>query len=587
MTAPSKAPAGPAGAPSRHLSPYPTGFRPTMPELLARAVAKFGDAQFMISADDHLSFAELEQRSGQLALGLLERGAGKGTRVALYAHNGIEWAIAFTAITRIGAVAMPLSTFCAPPELAALLRSSDAAMLLAGPVLDLDLAEVLRSALPALREVRSPGRLFLTDVPYLRAVLTVGAEVTEPVPWISPADRPATEWPLTTAEAQTLLRNVEAEVTPADWMVVIHTSGTSAAPKGVVHTHGAQVRHGANLADFEGWAAGEACLAAMPFFWVGGLTYTFMRGLYAGVTLLVQPKFEAGEALSLIERARPKWIMSTPVAIKRLNAHPTRALRSLDDIGFITPLGAPPEDPLTRHGALGMTETCGPHTTASAAERGQILPPDLMGSHGRPLPNVGHKIVSFDDGLPVRDGEVGEICVRGYSVTVGRLKQEREELFDADGWLHTGDRGYFKSGYLFFLGRATTMIKTAGANVAPPEVEAALLAQPGVSEAYVFGVPDAERGELVGAVVVPDEGAELVADQLAEGLRKNIAAYKVPRLMRVWTPDEVPRLSSGKPDRAGIRALALRQLSGLAAPAGNEPEVHVGTGRRIENGIQA
>jgi acyl-CoA synthetase (AMP-forming)/AMP-acid ligase II len=544
-----------------YLPKYPLDFEATMSALLARAARRYGPEAFLISASTTLSFQDLEARSQMVALALLQQGMCKGSRVGLYVHNGIEWAIGFTAITRIGAIAMPISTFYKPKELYAVIKTACMQFLLAGPVLDLDLTATLLATLPDLHQVATEDDLFLRSAPFLRRILSIGIEGADPSPWLARIEDVVLTAPLRGLAGEEFLAEVERGVEPSDWMVVIHTSGTTARAKGVIHTHGAQVRHAANLAEFEGWREGEASLAAMPFFWVGGLTYTFMRALYAGVSLLIQPKFEPAEALQLCARAQPTSIMGTPTGLKRLNAHPLRAELDLGKVPFLDPIGASVKSARSRHNALGMTETCGPHSTGPANERNSDLSHELEGSYGRPLPCVQHRIATFEDNQTLPEGDVGEICVRGYSVAVGQLGVEREDLFDADGWFHTGDFGYLKDGCLFYLGRATSMIKTAGSNVAPPEVEAALLSFPGISEAIVFDVPDDERGDAVGAVVVPDTTADVSAAELVEAMRAVLSSYKVPRLVQVWRAEEVPLLPSGKVDRRATRDAAI----GLAA----------------------
>jgi acyl-CoA synthetase (AMP-forming)/AMP-acid ligase II len=139
-------------------------------------------------------------------------------------------------------------------------------------------------------------------------------------------------------------------------------------------------------------------------------------------------------------------------------------------------------------------------------------------------------------------------------------KREREDVFDAEGWYHTGDRGYFRDGYLFFTGRATEMIKTAGNNVAPREVEVALEAFPEIRLALVFGLPDDERGQVVVAGVAPALGATVDVDDVRERVRKELSSYKVPRAIVVLADDEIPLLGSGKPDRRVIAAAIAAKL---------------------------
>jgi acyl-CoA synthetase (AMP-forming)/AMP-acid ligase II len=163
---------------------------------------------------------------------------------------------------------------------------------------------------------------------------------------------------------------------------------------------------------------------------------------------------------------------------------------------------------------------------------------------------------------------VGELCVRGYSVMQGLHKVPREETFDADGFYHTGDAGRFdESGILYFAGRLGELIKSGGANVTPAEVEAVLAAQPEVREAYVVGVPDAERGEAVAAAVVLAEGARLEADALRARVKRELAAYKVPRLVHFAAPGTLPFTDSGKIDKRRLRALLAASAGAPTRPA--------------------
>jgi acyl-CoA synthetase (AMP-forming)/AMP-acid ligase II len=170
---------------------------------------------------------------------------------------------------------------------------------------------------------------------------------------------------------------------------------------------------------------------------------------------------------------------------------------------------------------------------------------------------VHHKIVDPQTGTTLPDGEPGELCVRGYNVLDGMYKRERHEVFDDDGWYHTSDGGTFRQGCLIFNGRLGEMIKTAGANVSPREVELALEELPEIELAQVVGLPDEQRGELVAAVLVPATDGVLDVDEIAARLHERVASYKVPRLFAVTTRDELPFLPSTKVDRREL----VRQLS--------------------------
>ena len=367
--------------------------------------------------------------------------------------------------------------------------------------------------------------------------------------WATPADDEFSD---------VMLDAVADEVVPADELVVIFTSGSTSEPKAVVHTHGAIFRK-TSLPNPGVAPPGGCVFLGQPFFWVGGLQ-NLGTALQNGAALVCQPKPEPAAALSLIERTAATMVIAWPNTTLRLQADPSFASR---DLRLVPQLTMPSGDPELRHASLGMTETIGPHTGfarpgAPPEEEATPIPESLRGSFGAPLPFIEHKVVDPDSGVDLADGEEGELCVRGYSLMTRMYKREREDVFDDDGWYHTGDRGYFRDGYLFFTGRLTEMIKTHGANVSPREVELVLEAQPDIALAFVMGVPDAERGEEVVAALVPFGPGALDLDDLQRRLTAELSSYKVPRRFVVLSDDDVPWLASGKADRLAIRETLAR-----------------------------
>jgi acyl-CoA synthetase (AMP-forming)/AMP-acid ligase II len=189
------------------------------------------------------------------------------------------------------------------------------------------------------------------------------------------------------------------------------------------------------------------------------------------------------------------------------------------------------------------------------------LPERLRGSFGHSVPGLEHKIVDPETGASLPPGEFGEICVRGYSLMQGLHKVPREETFDADGFYHTGDAGRLDAdGVLFFEARLGDMIKTAGANVAPREVEVELEAQDEVSSAFVVGLPDPARGQNVAAAVVLKPGAALDTATCRERLAKHLSAYKLPRHYFFCEKQELPFTDSGKIDKRQLATLLEERL---------------------------
>jgi acyl-CoA synthetase (AMP-forming)/AMP-acid ligase II len=376
-------------------------------------------------------------------------------------------------------------------------------------------------------------------------------------------DRPwATPWPRAESVVS-LARSAENEVRPADDLVVVTTSGTTAQPKSVVHTHGSLVRHAYILARHRGVTSTDRIYSPMPFFWVGGLTMVVLQALSTGAAILAQDVFEAGSTLALLERERATFISCWAQASQAMVDHPDFAERDLSSVRGGTMLEALPPDrrpgePDLAPNLLGMTETGGPHTMVEVPDT--PLPPELRGSFGIPLPGVvQHRIVDPVTGAEAPAGEEGEIQVRGQIVMSTIYKQERHEVFGPDGWYATGDRGWFDdAGHLHFTGRASTLIKTAGFNVAPAEVESVLDSMPEVLHSFVVALPHPIRDEVVGAAVVPAHGARLSVESVVAHARRNLSTFKVPKVIRLIAEDDLPMLSTGKVDRQGL----MRVLTG-------------------------
>ena len=514
----------------------------SIPELLARRRAE-PDGELLVTDDERLSFADADATSLQLADALLASGVGKGTRVGILFPNCAQWLISWLAAARIGALTVPLSTFAPGSELARLLRHTDTQFVLMGRSIGgRDLVERMQDALPGL--AATGPAISLDDAPYLRRV------------WVWPScDRPwSSAWPDAVETVAPLASSAEQEVRPADDLVVVTTSGTTAVPKSVVHTHGSLVRHAFILARHRGVTSSDRIYSPMPFFWVGGLTMVVLQALSTGATVLTQDVFEAGSTLALLERERATFVSCWAQASRAMTDHPDFAKRDLSSIrGGTMAEALPPQQrpsaPDLMPNMLGMTETGGPHTMAEVPDT--PLPPELRGSFGIPLPGVvEHRVVDAASGVELAGGEEGEIQVRGPILMDRLYKTERHEVFTADGWYATGDRGWFDdAGHLHFTGRANAMIKTAGSNVSPAEVESVLDSMPDVLHSFVIGLPHPVRGEVVAAAVVACHDVQLSCDAVRSHARRHLSSFKVPTVVRVFREDDLPMLPTGKVDR--------------------------------------
>lgn len=516
----------------------------TIPEALhARRLQ--ADDDFVIGPDFRLTFGEADARSLALAGRLMAAGVGKGTRLASLYANSPEWVITWLAAARIGAFTVPLSTFAPGAELTRALRNADVHALLTAPRFGRDdLVARLEDGLDGLRD--SGPELQLTDAPFLRWVHVDGGTA----PWSRD---------LSPALGSDLVLRAQAEVHPADPLVLLSTSGATAAPKAVIHSHGSIVRHAALLAERRGLTTRDRIYSPMPFFWAGGLTVVLLTALTSGAAAVTQERFDAGEALELAERERVTQISCWPNAARAMAEHPSFPGRDLSAVTGGTLIEALPVEhrPPARDRVstfLGMTETGGPHTGPD--DNYAPLPPEQRGTFGRTLPGMEHRIVDVETGFELTGDDEGEILVRGLFLMEGIHKRERHETFTPDGWYATGDLGWFGTDDLLrFTGRRTAMIKTAGSNVSPAEVEEVLGAIPGVRVAYVFGVPAGDRGEDVAAVVVRDPQSTLDTDDLVASARRELATYKVPRHVRFVGEAEVPMLPTGKVNLVALRSL--------------------------------
>jgi acyl-CoA synthetase (AMP-forming)/AMP-acid ligase II len=516
----------------------------TIPAAL-EARAATPDDDFVIGPHFRLTFGEADRQSFELAGRLLAAGVGKGTRLGLLFGNEPAWVVTWLAAARIGALTVPLSTFSPGAELARAIRHADVhALVLAPSFGDVDLAERLEQALPGLD--RSGSELALESAPFLRWAHVVDGTA----PWSRPLDG---------AVDDAIVRAAQAEVHPADALAILSTSGATAAPKAVVHTHGSLVRHAAILAERRTLDAHDRIYSPMPFFWVGGITMALLAALTSGAATLCQERFEPGEALDLMEKERVTQVQCWPNAARAMAEHPTFPDRDLSSmrggalVEALPPEARPPTPDLSP-APLGMTEAGGPHTGHDDMYR--PLPEHLRGTFGRSLPGMEHRVVDPETGVELGPDEEGELLLRGAYLMSELYKRERHDTFTPDGWYPTGDLGSLNpEGFVRFGGRMTAMIKSGGSNVAPAEVEAVLVELPGVRFAHVFGVPAGERGEDVAAVVVHERGVALDVDALTSAARERLSTYKVPRQFRLLAEDELPMLATGKVDMVALRAL--------------------------------
>jgi acyl-CoA synthetase (AMP-forming)/AMP-acid ligase II len=492
----------------------------TIPQVMARRRRDDARAQALVSDESSITYAELDAASRALAGRMIRAGLGKGDRLGLLMANGIDWAAAALAVMRIGAVLVPLSTLLRPPELLAQLRVASV------------------SHLVTVRSYR--GRSYLDD---LRSIAPQAPALRRVWVWGELPEAPM---------AGSFVEALEGVVRPADDMVILFTSGSRGAPKGVIHTHGSALRSTAAGLEARCIGAGERLYIPMPFFWTGGFGGGLLSVLVAGATLLTESTPEPGRTIRFLERERVTLFRGWPDQAARIAAHPDFATADLSSLRPASLAAVLPPAQRPRAGAranlFGMTESGGPYC---GARLDVDLPAAKHGSCGRPFAGVEVRIVD------------GEIQLRGPNLMRGICGRIRSELFDADGYYATGDLGTLdEDGYLWYAGRRDDMFKVKGATVYPTEVEAGLLSIPGVSQAFVTDVSAGGGPPEVAALVVSSAGA----DALAEAARTRLSSFKVPTLwLVVPSPEPVPMSATGKVDKRALQEL-LRSR-GVRGPA--------------------
>ncbi len=498
------------------------------------------------------TYAALRRDARELARGLVGAGVGKDTRVALYMANRPEWVLSAFAVGIAGGVVVPVNTYAAPEERDYILRHSDATLLLLQPSLlkHRFLAE-LHADHPELAEGEN-GRLRCAALPQLRAWACLGDSSWQAL-LAAGEDVP-----------ESLLDTLVAETEPCDDAMIIYTSGTTAHPKGVLHTHRAPTLQSWRFADLLRFDENDRVWTCYPFFWTAGICMSLGATLAAGGTLLLQESFEPAAALELMEKERATAAHAWAHQHKAMGEDASLATRDLSSLRKLDP-GNPlaaragvTEDQYSPNAAYGLSET---FTVAS------MLPADApvairRGTSGRALPGTQIRIVDPETGEALAVGEEGEIAVKGVTLMRGYYKVPPERTFDENGFFRTQDGGHLDAeGYLHWSGRISNLIKTGGANVSPVEIETALARFAGLRLGLPVGVPHPTLGEAIVLCAVASEGASPTEGEVRGFLREKLAAYKVPRRVLFFLPDDLSYTANQKVQVGPLREQALARLA--------------------------
>ena len=510
----------------------------SLADLLFEQAERYGDAPAVICGDRAKSYASLAEHSGRIASGLRRLGVRRGDRVGLLINNRAEWLEAFFGASILGAIVVAFSTWSKRDELAWLLRDSELRVLIS---LDrfgdqhfaADLQALLPDrACPSLRDVVMLGE----SQPFKSYTELAGCEVIGPLP---PGEGPSA----------------------ADDAIAIYTSGSSSRPKSVPLTHYGIIENGFNIGERQGYRPGENVLLAPPLFWSFGCANAMSAVLTHGGTLVLQPRFDAGEAIALIERHRCSALYTLPSITAAIIAHPEFQPKRVASLRTGLTIGSP-QDVITAATILGASEICNVYGQTESYGNCCVTPHDWplqqrAECQGPPLPGVRIRIIHPETGAMLPAGEVGLIEVSGYILRgyLGSSASQGETVLTEDGFFRTGDSGSLtEAGHLVFAGRVSEMIKKGGINIAPAEIEDVLMRHPAVAQVGVVGVPDRQQGELLAAFVVAKPGIALTPDELATHCRTVSSRYKVPDFIEIR--NALPVTATGKLMRRDLKQMA-------------------------------
>ncbi len=514
----------------------------TTPKAFAAAVQRFAHRTATVAEDGQtLTYAELDRQRIEAARALIALGVQPGDRVAIWAQNCVEWIIAGLAIHSAGAVLVPVNTRMRGQEAAYVLEKSRACLLFC------------------------PGRFLDTHYPSLLAPHR--PQSLETIIVLRDTQPGDVGWQEFLARAkgvppEAVQRRADA-VRPEDPMDVMFTSGTTGLPKGVVTSHGQNLRVFAEFGARLALVPEDRYLVVNPFFHVFGYKAGWLIGLLSGLAVLPHAIFDAAAVMQRIATERISVLPGPPTLFISLLNDPRRAEFDLSSLrSTITGAASVPPSLVERIRAelgfkivltgYGLTESCGVVALCQADDDAETI----VSTCGKPIPGIEVRCVD-EQGNTVPAGKAGEILVRGYNVMQGYLEDEAatREAIDADGWLHTGDIGVLdERGYLRITDRLKDMYIAGGFNCYPAEIERMMAAHPAIAQVAVIGVPDERLGEVGMAYVVMRPQAKLDVDELITWCRERMANYKVPRYVEIV--QAVPTNPSGKVLKYQLREAA-------------------------------
>ncbi len=517
------------------------------------------DHAAILYRDRTISYAELQAESISAARSLVALGVARGDRIGVLLGNQPEWVTMALAASYLGVTLVPFNTWYKETELAWTLRHCGLKLMVSATrFLKADYLALLHKIVPEAEGARS-GAIASSAFPDLKSLFFLGEAPGRVASWTDflECGRDVSDADFAMASAQ---------ATGDDAAFILYTSGSTADPKGVMLNGRGVVANGFELAQRRGIVAEDRVWCGTPLFYGLGATNALPATLTCGATMVLQDHFEAGSAIDVIHRSAATVYYGTGNMTRGMLDHPDYAQAKIGSLkkGNAGTVAEYKRLTLIEMGitgavpAYGLTETYGNATVG--------LPDDpleaKLATSGTPLPGMEMRIVDPATGEDLPQGEVGLVLIRGHT-TPGYLNnpEETAKALRPDGFFDTGDLGRFDGdGRFVFHSRLKEVIKSGGINVSPVEVEQLIAGHPDVRDAYVVGVADPVRGELIVAFV--DAAAAIAADDVRGYVKERAASFKVPHHVIFRSEEELPRLASGKIAKHKLREEALSELGG-------------------------
>lgn len=503
----------------------------TIPDLCARAANAYRDEVAIEDGGVSITFVELDQLRRRVAKAFIASGVQKGDKVMIWGPNCWKWFAGALGLVTAGAILIPCSTRYKTAEVAELIARSGASMILS-------VGEFLSQYYPDM--------LGMDARKLLRAVVVFdGARETE------------TSWDDFLAKGEIVtdaeLDERAATVGPDDLCDMLFTSGTTGYPKGVMYAHRQCLRAIDAWATRVGIRRGDRILVIPPFFHAFGYRSGAIVSLMRGAVLLPHLTYDADEILRRVQREKISVIPGPPAIFHGMLQHPELASFDTSSLRLGITGGSVVPSTLIRRmksdlgfagvvNGYGLTECGGYGAMCRAEDDAEVI----ANTSGKPFPDTEVRIMSAD-GVLLADGEPGEVVIRGYLTMRGYFNDAAAtaKTIDRDGWLHTGDIGYFDAdGNLRIEDRVKDMYITGGFNCYPAEIERFMSAHPAIGQIAVIGVRDERLGEVGKAYVVLRPGKTATEQELIAWARANIANFKVPRSIEFRT--SLPTSPQGK-----------------------------------------